>query len=145
MGSAPTDVKDSSLLQYELEKTHGEQIKHNNDKWRQKAGRLRDAGAFRVPKNRDTWERLDKPKFGGDVYNVDSFKGANVESGSQTFPVKNTLPVPRGSADVDLGIDDGERNQGKRAKQREMLGDYARDLQQLLPVAGLTLVAATRA
>ena len=92
-----------------------------------------------MPRDRDTWERIDKPKFGGEVYNVDSFKGANVESGSQTFPVKNTLPVPRGSADVDLGIDDGERNQGRRAKQREMLGDYARDLQNMLPSAGLTL------
>ena len=145
MGSAPDDVKGSSLLQYELEKTHGEQIKHNNDKWRQRAGRLRDAGAFRVPRERDTWERIDKPKFGGEVYNVDSFKGANVESGDKTFPVKTALPVPRGSLDVDLGIDDGERNQGRRAKQREMLGDYARDLRNLIPDTGLTLAAATRA
>ena len=68
-----------------------------------------------------------------------------MESGDKTFPVKTALPVPRGSADVDLGIDDGERNQGRRAKQREMFGDYARDLQQLLPAAGLTLAAATRA
>ena len=68
-----------------------------------------------------------------------------MESGDQTFSAKATLPVPRGSADVDLGIDDGERNQGRRAKQREMLGDYARDLQNMLPSTGLTLAAVTRA
>ena len=33
MGWAPDDTKDSAELQYELEKIHGEQIKHNNDKW----------------------------------------------------------------------------------------------------------------
>ena len=53
------------------------------------------------------------------------------------------LPVPSGSADVDLG--DDERNQGRRAKQREMLGDYARDLQKMIPADGLTLAAASRA
>ena len=32
MGSAPDDVKGSNELQYELDKDHGEQIKHNNEK-----------------------------------------------------------------------------------------------------------------
>ena len=49
MGSAPDDVKGSNLLQCEPDKLHGEQIKHNNDKWRAKASKLRDAGAFRIP------------------------------------------------------------------------------------------------
>ena len=61
MGSAPDDVKGSAELQYEFDKVHGEQIKHNNDKWRQKARRIRDAGAFRAPRPRDTWERIDAP------------------------------------------------------------------------------------
>ena len=38
MGSAPDDVKGSNLLQYESEgPVHGAQIKHNNEKWRDKA------------------------------------------------------------------------------------------------------------
>ena len=41
MGSAPDDVKGSAELHYELDKAHGEHIKHNNDKWRAKAGKLR--------------------------------------------------------------------------------------------------------
>lgn len=59
LGSAPGDVKGSNLLQYELDRIHGDQIKHNNDKWRAKAIKLRDAGAFRIPRPRDTWERID--------------------------------------------------------------------------------------
>ena len=84
MGSAPDDVKGSKELQYELDKVHGEQIKHNNDKWRQKAGKLRDSGAFRIPRDRSTWERIDAPKFSGETYNVSGFKGTHVESGDKS-------------------------------------------------------------
>ena len=88
-GSAPDDVKGSAELQYELDKIHGEQIKHNNEKWRQKAGKLRDSSAFRIPLSRDTWERVDAPKFSGEVYDVVDFKGATVESADASYPVKN--------------------------------------------------------
>lgn len=70
MGSAPDDVKGSNLLQYEMDKQNGYQIRHNNEKWRNRAGKLRDAGAFRVPRPRETWERIDMPKYGGHVYEV---------------------------------------------------------------------------
>ena len=46
MGSAPDDVKGSAELQYELDKVHGEQIRHNNEKWRSRARKLSDAGPF---------------------------------------------------------------------------------------------------
>jgi len=139
MGSAPDDVKGSAELQYELDKMHGEQIKHNNDKWRQKAGRLRDAGAFRVPRPRDTWERIDAPKFSGEVHEVVDFKGANVGDGEEkSFPVKTVLAVPAGSRDVDIGIEAGPGG-GRRARQREMLQDFARNLKGLLPSTGYTL------
>ena len=108
------------------------------NKWRAKAGKLRDAGAFRIPRPRDTWERIDAPKFGGEVYNVDGFKGANVESGDKTYPVKTSLAVPAGSADISIGIEAGPGG-GRRAKQREMLQDYARNLKDLIPSTGITL------
>ena len=101
MGSAPDDVKGSNLLQYELDKQNGLDIKHNNDKWRAKAAKLRDAGAYRTPLPRDTWERIEAPKFGGEVLKVDGLIGANVESGDKTYPVKTVLPVPAGSQDAD--------------------------------------------
>ena len=68
-----------------------------------KAGRLQEECAFRVPTDRKTWEIYAR------------LKGANVESGDKSFPVKTVLPVPAGSADVD--VDDSGPGQGRRAKQ----------------------------
>ena len=47
------------------------------------------------------------------------------------------LAVPAGSANVDLA--DAGPGQGRRARQKEVLGDYARDLHKLIPDEGLTL------
>ena len=107
-----------------------------------KGWRLQDNGAFRVPKHRDTWERVDAPKFGGEVYDVDGFKGANVETtDGKTFPVKTALAVPAGSAELDLG--EAGPGQKRRAKQKEVLGDFARDLHGIIPSTGLTLKTVT--
>ena len=113
MGSAPNDVKNSKALQYELDKTNGEDIAHNNKKWRTKIGRLNDEGAFRVPTDRKTWERIDQAKLGGEVLTVTGIKGANVESGDKSYPVKTVIAVPAGSANVDLA--DAGPGQGKMA------------------------------
>jgi len=141
MDSAPNDVKDSEELQYEIEKQNGLDIKHKNEKWRNKVGKLKDAGGFRIPRPKQPWERIDNPKFEGQVHEIpvtDAFKGANVEdTKGNTYPVKTSLAVPRGSADVDLG--DAGPGQGRRAKQREMLQDFARDLFFLITPEGLTL------
>ena len=139
MFSAPNDVKGSAELQYEIERKHGEDIKHNNVNWKKKVGQLRDRGAFRTPLPRESWERVDQPKWGGKVYMTDSFKGANVEDAEgRSFPVKTSLPVPGTSQDVDIQIEAGPGG-GKRAKQREMLQDYAQNLKDLLPSTGYTL------
>ena len=57
--------------------------------------------------------------------------------------MKTILPVPSGSADVDLGIETGP-GAGKRVKQREMLQDFARNLKDWLPSTGLTLSKVTQ-
>jgi hypothetical protein len=138
MGSAPNDVKGSAELQYELDKQNGLAIRHNNEKWRARAGKLRDAGAFRTARPRADWERIDAPKFSGEVHEVDSFKGANVESGDKSFPVSTVLAVPAGSRDVDIGIEAGPGG-GRRKRQKEMLQDFATNLKGLLPSTGYTL------
>jgi len=127
MGSAPSDVKGSAELQYELDKQNGEQIKHNSDKWRTKAGKLRDAGAFRVPRPRETWERIDQPKFSGKTFSVEGFQGSDVESGGKTVPVKSALSVPAGSADVSIGIQTGPGG-GRRTKQREICSRITQEI-----------------
>ena len=88
MGSAPNNVEASQELQYEIKKINGLQINHDNDAWRAKAGRLRDDETFRIPLPRDTWERVDEPKFSGEVHDVVEFKGANVGDGTKSRPVK---------------------------------------------------------
>jgi hypothetical protein len=138
MGSAPNDVKGSQELQYELDKVNGEQIKHNNDKWRAKAGKLKDNGAFRTPLPRDTWDRVDAPKFAGKVHVVEQLKGANVESGGKSYPIKTILAVPIDSSEVTTDVDEGPGG-GRRATQREMLQDYARRLSGNIPEKGYTL------
>ena len=50
--------------------------------------------------------------------------------------------MPAGSADVDIG--DAGPGQGKRARQREMLQDFARNLKDMLPSVGLTLARAAQ-
>ena len=143
MQSAPDDVKGPDVLQYELTKRQGEQIKHNNDKWKARAGRLRDEGAFRVPLPRTEWQRVDQPKYSGKVYEVSGLTGSNVETTTgESFPVKTALAVPRGSRNVDLA--DSGPGQGKRALQRQMLQDYAKDVKALLTSEGVTLASITR-
>ncbi len=114
-------------------------IRHNNQKCRTRTARLKDAGGFRTARPRDTWERVDAPKFAGEVHQVDGFKGANVEDDEgKSYPVKTVLAVPAASQDVDLGIETGPGG-GRRARQREMLQDYATNLTGHLPSTGFTL------
>lgn len=143
MGSAPDDVKGSAELQYELDKQNGKDLKFNNDKWRQKAGKLRDAGAFRIPLPRSAWERVDAPKFGGEVHNVVELTRANVGDGTKSYPVKTALAVPAGSTDISIGIETGPGG-GRRARQKEMLQDYAQNLKGMLPSTGYTLARVAR-
>ena len=72
------------------------------------------------------------------MHEVVDFKGANVGDGANSYPVKTSLAVPRGSADIDIGIEAGPGG-GRRARQREMLQDFARNLKDLLPSTGYTL------
>ena len=78
------------------------------------------------------------PKFSGETFKVDGFKGSHVESGEKSYPVKTSLSVPIDSADVDIGIEAGP-GAGRRARQKEMLQDFGKKLRDLLPSYGYTL------
>ena len=142
METKPEDVKNAPLVQYELEKSHGYQVRHNTEKWQRKHDKLEDEKALRIPKPRDDWEHVDKPKWRGEVYNVTGFQGANVQAtdakgDEHTFPVKTSLAVPRGSAELDLG--EVETNPREKDRQREGLQEYATKLRRLIPPDGLSL------
>ncbi len=47
-GESPDGVADNKVLQYQLEAENGTSVKHNNTRWRQRAGKLKDLGGFRT-------------------------------------------------------------------------------------------------
>ena len=72
------------------------------------------------------------------MHEVADFKGANVGDGTNSYPVKTSLAVPSNSADISIGIEAGPGGR-RRARQREMLQDYARNLKGMSPSTGYTL------
>ena len=146
-GAAPDDVSELPVLQYQLEKEAGQKVAHNNKMWRRKAGRLRDKGAFRVPLDRNTWERIDAPKFGGEVHQVRELVGANVrDSEGNSYPVRQVLPVPGTSADIDVP-EELVPGSGRRREQIQNLRPFSDALKAELansPGGEMTLARVTR-
>ncbi len=131
-GESPEDVSENKVVQYHLEAEAGDDVEHNNKKLRQKAGRLKEKGAFREPLDRNTWERIDQPKFGGEVHEVDGLKGANVEDEEgRSYPVRQVLAVPWTSADINVS-DELVPGSRKREQQRQHLRQYSEQLKHEL-------------
>ena len=131
-GAAPDDVGQNKELQYRLEVEAGEKVQHNNQRWREKAGKLQDNGGFRVPMPKNTWPRIDQPRFEGKVHKAAALKGANIEdTEGNSFPVRQVMAVPKDSEDVELN-DELLPGSGKRLKQKEFLKPFAEKLKQQL-------------
>ena len=139
--------REKRKLNKERIKEAGQKNKHNNDAWRRKAGRLRDRGAFRVPLDRNTWERIDAPKFGGEVHQVRKLVGANVrDPESNSYPVRQVLPVPGTSADIDVP-EELVPGSGRRREQIQNLRPFSDALKVELansPGGEMTLARVTR-
>ena len=60
------------------------------------------------------------------------------ETEGRSFPVKTSLPIPGTSQDVNIQVESGPIG-GKRAEQREMLRDYAKQIVATMPPDGHTL------
>jgi hypothetical protein len=100
-GESPDGVADNKVLQYKLEAENGTSVKHNNTRWRQRAGKLKDLGGFRTVLDRSTWNRIDAPRFDGKVHKVDALVGSHVvDSDGKSYPVRQVLAVPASSEDV---------------------------------------------
>ena len=99
--SAPDDVKDSSLLQYELEKRAGEATLVNSRLHAERKSKLERAGAFRVVLPRSTWVRAGQPRYGDKVYTLKEMTEQEaIATDGTTVLIRDTLPVPRGSKDT---------------------------------------------
>ena len=94
LGSEPSDVKESKALTYELRAQAGEDMKHNKELHDDKAFALKNAGAFRTMRPRNTWARAHQPSWGDEIHKVDRFVGPDViDTEGNRFPVKLVLPV----------------------------------------------------
>jgi len=101
MSAAPQDVPKSKVLQYELEKQAGYDQAQNAKVHQNRLVRLRAAGAFRAALPRSTWTRTGQPRYGEKVHTLDYISGLEaVATDGSRFPVKDVLPVPRGSSSV---------------------------------------------
>ena len=144
MNTAPEDVKNTPVLQYELEKQSGLDAAHNAKVHQDRMVRLRSAGAFRLVMPRSTWVRSGQPRYSEKVYELDHFVGPDVVAKDGTRrPVRDALPVPRGSQDVQVPreLKGGRpiRDEGARAALRP----FATALRGFLgPTGSLTLQGA---
>ena len=141
LGSRPSDVKGSEVLQYALKKQAGKDATQNNKANADRMEALRRAGAFRVLLPRSTWQRTTTAKWGNEVHKVVSFIGAEVvdEKGAR-HPLRDTLPV--GAASKDANVPADLRGGAKQLEQRDSLDDFATALNGFLGAEGLTLQGA---
>ena len=102
MNSAPDDVKDTPVLQYELEKQSGFDMAVNaNINEQGRIQKLRELGAFRILMPKATWSRAGVPRWSEKVYEFSHVYGQDVKAvDGTTAPIRNVLPVPIGSADI---------------------------------------------
>ena len=101
MKSAPRDVRGSTVLQYELEKQSGLDVKHNADLNDKRIAKLRELDAFRVLAPKATWVRADQPRYSEKVHPFRMIFGTDVVSTDGTVSkVRDALAVPSGSAAV---------------------------------------------
>ena len=142
MGSAPDDYEKSPALQYELSKQSGLDVKHNNDKFKDRQEKLIQKGAFRIPMDREEWQRIDQPTFSGEVYKVqegNAFIGSDVlDSTGKRHDSKVVLPVDKDSKNVEFAKAN-EKNARKRSEQRTNLIDYARQVLRSIPGVGVSI------
>jgi hypothetical protein len=103
LNSAPEDVPKSKVLQYELERRAGYDQAQNTRAHAARVQRLQNAGAFRVALPRSTWTRTAQPRYSDKVYQLDFVSGQEaVATDGSRHPVRDVLPVPVGSVDVQV-------------------------------------------
>ena len=141
MGSEPREVEGNEELRYELQKQAGYDRKRNVDVHQDRLVRLRQAGFFRVVAPRSTWTRAMTPQWSNRVHTLrEVVGGVAVDDEGNRYPVRDTLPVPAGS--TDLQAPDDLRGRAKDAERRRTLERFASALERLLGRESLTLQGA---
>ena len=145
MGSNPDDVKGNKVLTYELKAKAGEDIKHNFDLYNDKVAKLKSAGAFRTMLPRNTWARVNQPKWSDKVHKVARIVGADViDTDNNRYPVKLVLPVPGTSKDIKVPTELTGGRPARTAASTDALRPFARKLVSELNQGPLALQVAGR-
>lgn len=126
MGSNPADVKSTPTLQIALQQQAGKDMEVNTELLESRKRALEEAGAFRVRLPTKTFARGTDAKWSSEVYKFSKVVGSLVydDKGSK-FPIRNVLPVARGSKRVATVASLGD---GKAVEQREAMLPFAQAL-----------------
>ena len=129
MGSNPDDVEGNKLLTYELKAKASKDIKQNFEVYDEKLGKLKKAGAFRTMLPRNTWARVNQPKWSDKVHKVSRIIGADVvDTENNRFPVKLVLPVPGESQNIKVPTELTGGRPARTAVSTDTLRPFAKKL-----------------
>ena len=131
-GSAPNEVKDDEALQFKIRQQNGFKMVRNAKQLKQRQDRLNDHGYFRAQLPKQTFVRGHKPKYSSIVYKADEIKNNQVISGGKTFEISKVLPVPSGSARVDVPAAIVRGSAQTEAFRREKMERFVRPLKTFL-------------
>ena len=145
MGSNPNDVKENKVLTYELKAKAGEDIKHNFDLYDEKLAKLKSAGAFRTMLARNTWTRVNQPRYSDKVHKIKLISGADViDTDDNRFPIKLVLPVPSASKDIQVPTELKGGRPAMTTAATNAMKPFSKKLLQVLGTKTLALQVAGR-
>ena len=138
-GQAPDDVLGDKVLQFRLLQDNSEKMAKNAKQLSQRQGRLEDQGYFRAQLPKQTFSRGFKPKFSSQIYKADEIRNNQVVSGGKTFQISKVMPVPGGSARVDVpaALVRGSAQMG--AAKREKMEPFKARLRAFVQGGGKTV------
>ena len=102
-------------------------MKDNAEQLKRRQRTLENAGAFRVQLPKTSFQRGFTPKFGAQVYKVDSISGGQVKSGNKSFSIARVLPVPAGSSSSSASAPRAEAKLERRTTELRQYADALRD------------------
>ena len=128
-GEPPAEVRENKLVGFLLQEDNAKKLKHNQDLFEKRKGRLEETEAFRRPIG-----GLNKFKRGfrasyGDVERVEGFSGSKVLSAGEPLDVKRALPVDKETGNVQEGFALGEV---RRERLRERVQDLVAEIYTFL-------------
>ena len=147
--AAPNDVEDDPVLQFRLLEDNAQKIKLNERVHEKRVQKMMEAGAFREPLPKSTFQRGFKPRYKNEVEKLLGIDGPEVVSTSgKRILLKRALPVGSESKDTEAPaiLQGGSASRDRRAQEAlqpfaDLLARYLEDRTETLTKASLFLRA----